>query len=846
MAPGKRKQKDRQRPKQLVAPATAAEPPRSSADSQHSSGQARGSSRRTSRSTRTVSKRAPKAQWAEDLDLGGQSEEEQELSEDADAAIHDDDATGQDDASGDDDDDDDSEDDGDNVYFPSSGSEDEDDEEHAEEQEELLEDEKPVPKTSGSIREFQRMRRASGVGSVDDTPSRGGQDTALNHHDAEEHHDEGDGNMLSLEGKSREELLRIADMLDSDSEPEDEEELINNKNTVGNVPMEWYEDYDHIGYNLKGEKIIKKEAMDELDAFLKREENPSAAWRTVYDRKNQREVTLSRRDVELLMRVVDGATKSSEEPFQETIELETRGGGIHPVTNRPEPKRRFIPSKWEAKRISYLASAIRRGWINVEDWHRDKKEYEPGDFPLELYWEDDITSEAARKRAALHIPAPRLKLPGHAESYNPPPEYLLTDEERKQAIKSADYPHRVAPTLPKQYSSMRLVPAYQPFIRERFERCLDLYLCPRTTKLRRNVDPKDLLPDLPKASELRPFPERKALTYRGHSERVRSISVDSTGQWLVSGGDDNTVRVWEVSTGRCLGVYDVGSQVYSVEWNPNPDHSVIAVGLKNGDVLLMVPPRTVIGEQLENALAFLKVTSSQPEQRKPTKGRQSVDALFWEDLTVAKKSPYPKTFQARIHHGKLGISRMSWHSKGDYLAVISEYSTSSSSKDQVRIHRISSSKSQSPFRRLKGQVQEVRFHPSKPVLFVATQRYVRVYDLQKQALMKKLQPGVQFISTMAVHPTGDHVLVGSYDRRVAWFDMDLSQRPYRTLRYHRQAVRAVAFHRTFPLYCSVGDDGRLHLFHARVYDDLLHNPLLVPIRSLPAHEVVEHLGVLDC
>jgi BOP1NT (NUC169) domain len=47
---------------------------------------------------------------------------------------------------------------------------------------------------------------------------------------------------------------------------------------------------------------------------------------------------------------------------------------------------------------------------------------------------------------------------------------------------------------------MRLVPAYQPFIRERFERCLDLYLCPRTTKLRRNVDPKDLLPDLPKAS----------------------------------------------------------------------------------------------------------------------------------------------------------------------------------------------------------------------------------------------------------------------------------------------------------------------------------------------------------
>ena len=34
----------------------------------------------------------------------------------------------------------------------------------------------------------------------------------------------------------------------------------------------------------------------------------------------------------------------------------------------------------------------------------------------------------------MHIPAPRLKLPGHSESYNPPPEYLPTEEEVSQTV----------------------------------------------------------------------------------------------------------------------------------------------------------------------------------------------------------------------------------------------------------------------------------------------------------------------------------------------------------------------------------------------------------------------------
>jgi len=49
------------------------------------------------------------------------------------------------------------------------------------------------------------------------------------------------------------------------------------------------------------------------------------------------------------------------------------------------------------------------------------------------------------------------------------------------------------------------------------------------------INPEDLLPKLPRPRDLRPFPTAQALNYAGHTGKVRSVSVDSTGQWLATG-----------------------------------------------------------------------------------------------------------------------------------------------------------------------------------------------------------------------------------------------------------------------------------------------------------------------
>ena len=82
---------------------------------------------------------------------------------------------------------------------------------------------------------------------------------------------------------------------------------------------------------------------------------------------------------------------------------------------------------------------------------------------------------------------------------------------------------------------MRSIPAYENAVKESFERCLDLYLCPRVRKKRLNIDPESLKPKLPSRKDLKPYPVTCFLEYKGHEGAVTSISVEASGQWIASG-----------------------------------------------------------------------------------------------------------------------------------------------------------------------------------------------------------------------------------------------------------------------------------------------------------------------
>lgn len=194
-----------------------------------------------------------------------------------------------------------------------------------------------------------------------------------------------------------------------------------------------------------------------------------------------------------------------------------------------------------------------------------------------------------------------------------------------------------------------------------------------------------------------------------------------------------------------------------------------------------------------------------------------------------------------LQHSK-PINQVAWHFKGNYFATVMQTGVS----DGVLIHSLQRQSTQNPFSKKSREVQKVAFHPVQPLFFVATKTHVRIYNLQTQVLFKKLVTGCRWISSMAVHPKGDNVILGSFDRRLCWFDLDLSTKPFKTIRYHRLALRQVAFHSSYPLFASSSDDATVQVFHGMVYSDLLQNPLIVPVKILKGHAPdAQGLGVMD-
>ncbi|CAI4699758.1 ribosome biogenesis protein ERB1 [Saccharomyces cerevisiae S288C] len=645
------------------------------------------------------------------------------------------------------------------------------------------------------------------------------------------------------------EINPVYDSDDSDAETQ---------NTIGNIPLSAYDEMPHIGYDINGKRIMRPAKGSALDQLLDSIELPEG-WTGLLDKNSGSSLNLTKEELELISKIQrNEQTDDSINPYEPLIDWFTRHEEVMPLTAVPEPKRRFVPSKNEAKRVMKIVRAIREGRIIPPKKLKEMKEKEK----IENYQYDLWGDSTETNDHVMHLRAPKLPPPTNEESYNPPEEYLLSPEE-KEAWENTEYSERERNFIPQKYSALRKVPGYGESIRERFERSLDLYLAPRVRKNKLNIDPNSLIPELPSPKDLRPFPIRCSTIYAGHKGKVRTLSIDPSGLWLATGSDDGTVRVWEILTGR--EVYrttliddeeNPDYHIECIEWNPDANNGILAVAVGE-NIHLIVPP--IFGYDIENNGktkiedgfgydTFGTVKKSNLEVNENGDGDEDGENESAKNAVKKQVAQWNKPSQKQLEKDicitiscKKTVKKLSWHRKGDYFVTVQPDSGNTS----VLIHQVSKHLTQSPFKKSKGIIMDAKFHPFKPQLFVCSQRYVRIYDLSQQILVKKLLPGARWLSKIDIHPRGDNLIASSFDKRVLWHDLDLASTPYKTLRYHEKAVRSVNFHKKLPLFSSAADDGTIHVFHATVYDDMMKNPMIVPLKKLTGHKVINSLGVLD-
>ena len=81
---------------------------------------------------------------------------------------------------------------------------------------------------------------------------------------------------------------------------------------------------------------------------------------SAFDKKAQIDKPLTAEELDLIRRLQENENPDAEyDPYEPTVEWFTGKGKeeIMPLSAAPEPKRRWVPSKWEKQKVRYVGPA---------------------------------------------------------------------------------------------------------------------------------------------------------------------------------------------------------------------------------------------------------------------------------------------------------------------------------------------------------------------------------------------------------------------------------------------------------------------------------------------------------
>ncbi|KAF2399593.1 eukaryotic translation initiation factor-like protein 3 subunit [Trichodelitschia bisporula] len=90
-------------------------------------------------------------------------------------------------------------------------------------------------------------------------------------------------------------------------------------------------------------------------------------------------------------------------------------------------------------------------------------------------------------------------------------------------------------------------------------------------------------------------------TYHGHQGALWTVDVDPTTTLLASGAADNTIRLWDVKTGKLLKTWDFGTAIKRVEFSPDGTQLLGVTERRQGHLSTIVVYDIVLDVEAEQA-----------------------------------------------------------------------------------------------------------------------------------------------------------------------------------------------------------------------------------------------------
>ncbi|BDI14532.1 hypothetical protein ANSO36C_03340 [Nostoc cf. commune SO-36] len=286
----------------------------------------------------------------------------------------------------------------------------------------------------------------------------------------------------------------------------------------------------------------------------------------------------------------------------------------------------------------------------------------------------------------------------------------------------------------------------------------------------------------------------EANTLEGHSSVVSSVVFSPDGKTLASGSDDNTIKLWDVSTGKAMkALTGHSSWVFSVVFSP--DGKTLASGsedktIKLWDVSTGKAMKTLTGHSS-------RVTSVvfSPDGKTLASSSNDKTIKLW-DVSTGKAM---KTLT-----GRSLVTSVVFSPDGKTLA-------SGSDDNTIKLWDVSTGKVMKTLTGHSSWVFSVVFSPDgKTLASGSNDKTIKLWDVSTGKAMKTLT-GRSLVTSVVFNPDGKTLASGSNDKTIKLWDVSTGK-AMKTLTGHSSRVTSVVFSPDGKTLASSSNDKTIKLW----------------------------------
>ncbi len=266
------------------------------------------------------------------------------------------------------------------------------------------------------------------------------------------------------------------------------------------------------------------------------------------------------------------------------------------------------------------------------------------------------------------------------------------------------------------------------------------------------------------------------LTLMGHAGEVNAVAINPDGKSIVSGSDDKTIKVWDLSS-RTLQHTLKGHQDWVYSLAISPDSQTIISGSKDTTIRLWNLPTGKQIRTLKGHSSYINSVAISP------------------DSTKIASASYDKTVKVwNLKTGQVGT--LQGHSR-EVLAVAfspnGKKIVSGSVDRTIKIWDLNALKVQHTLTGHTGDVNAIAISPNNQELAsVSDDKTIRLWNLNTGREIRTLTGHMADINSVDFSPDNQHIVTGSDDRTVKIWNLSTGEDIY-TFKGHLGAIFAVAY-----------------------------------------------------